>query len=419
MSAPTFPILPGQGWSVHKKPKFATIVASHGSGREVRQALFANPLWEFELTFEALASDSQSHPGLQSQSLQAIMGLFLQCQGQFGSFYYFDPTDFSVATQPFGTGDGVTTTFQLTRTLGGFVEDLLIIFAPTTPILFTTPPGNGGMAVYAPNNLYANAMNLSAGFAGGANVTKTFGQTDPNGGTYAAALIETATTGLHSAQQGGIPISAGIPVTFSVYLQADGSRYQQLILDNVAADGLSAVFDLSLGIVSHSSNNGAATGCTATISPAGGGYFRCAVSGIVDSTATSVRASICGTNGSTSANWYTSYLGSTSNGVFAALPQVEQTVSPGAPGTFNPTLATRYFGGPSISAAGVYLDPTGYAIANGAVTFTTAPPSGATLTWSGYFAFLCRFLDDSVDFEQFMQNLWGVKSLKFQNVRSA
>ena len=37
---PSFPSLAGQGWSVHKKPIFSTIVASHVSGREVRDALY-------------------------------------------------------------------------------------------------------------------------------------------------------------------------------------------------------------------------------------------------------------------------------------------------------------------------------------------------------------------------------------------
>ncbi len=83
---PTFPALPGQGWSVHKRPAFATIVASHVSGREVRDALFRNPIWQFELTFDGLASDSVSYPGLGAESLQSLMGLFLQCQGQFGTF---------------------------------------------------------------------------------------------------------------------------------------------------------------------------------------------------------------------------------------------------------------------------------------------------------------------------------------------
>ncbi len=90
---PSFPSLAGQGWSVHKKPIFSTIVASHISGREVRDALYQNPIWEFEVTFDGLGSDSITYPGVGAQSLQAIMGLYLQCLGQYGTFLYTDPTD--------------------------------------------------------------------------------------------------------------------------------------------------------------------------------------------------------------------------------------------------------------------------------------------------------------------------------------
>lgn len=50
------------------------------------------------------------------------MGLFLQCQGQFGTFLYTDPTDNSVTSQFFATGDASTTTFTFARALGGFLE---------------------------------------------------------------------------------------------------------------------------------------------------------------------------------------------------------------------------------------------------------------------------------------------------------
>ena len=119
---PSFPTLAGLGWSSHKKPTFATIVASHVSGREVRDALYQNPIWQFELTFDGLVSDSTSFPNLGAQSLQSLMGLFLQCQGQFGTFLYTDPTDDGVTGQTFATGDGATTTFTFARALGGFLE---------------------------------------------------------------------------------------------------------------------------------------------------------------------------------------------------------------------------------------------------------------------------------------------------------
>ena len=51
-----FPLLAGQDISFTKKPTFSTIVAPHVSGREVRDALYQNPIWEFEVSFNALNS---------------------------------------------------------------------------------------------------------------------------------------------------------------------------------------------------------------------------------------------------------------------------------------------------------------------------------------------------------------------------
>jgi hypothetical protein len=119
---PFFPALPGLGWSVHKKPTFSTVVAKHVSGREVRDPLYQYPLWQFELKFDALGSDTINYPGAGALSLQTLMGFFLQCQGQFGTFLYVDPTDNSVVNQNFAVGDGATTTFAMARGLGGFLE---------------------------------------------------------------------------------------------------------------------------------------------------------------------------------------------------------------------------------------------------------------------------------------------------------
>lgn len=164
MSAPlSFPNLAGQGWSVHKKPMFSTLVVSHVSGREVRDPLYQNPIWQFEVTFDGLASDSSSYPGAGAQSLQSLMGLYLQCQGQYGTFLYSDPTDNAVSNQIFATGDGATTTFTFARTLGGFLEPVGWVtnvsqvtlggvaqstgWSLSTPnsLVFSVPPANGAL----------------------------------------------------------------------------------------------------------------------------------------------------------------------------------------------------------------------------------------------------------------------------------
>jgi len=116
MSLPVFPALPGQTFA-RKAPVRATNIALHDSGREARTSIYGG-LYEFEVAFDGLAADDVSFPGLAAQSLQAIMGLYLQCLGGFGAFLYTDPNDNAVANQPIATGDGATTLFALTRSIG-------------------------------------------------------------------------------------------------------------------------------------------------------------------------------------------------------------------------------------------------------------------------------------------------------------
>ena len=165
---PNFPTLAGQGWSVHKKPIFSTLVAGHVSGREVRDALWQYPLWEFELSFDGLASDSASYPGLGAQSLQSLMGLFLQAQGQFGTFLYADPTDDSVSGQALGTGDGATTAFAFVRTLGGFTEPVGWVMS-VAHVSLNGAPQSSGWSLTAPNTL---AFSIAPG--AGVAVTASF-----------------------------------------------------------------------------------------------------------------------------------------------------------------------------------------------------------------------------------------------------
>ena len=149
---PSFPTLAGLGWSVHKKPVFSTLVASHVSGREVRDALYQNPIWQFELTFDALSSSPTSYPGAGANSLQALMGFFLQMQGQFGTFLYTDPTDSAATNATFATGDGATTTFTFCRFMGAFLEPVGWVTSVSNVFLNNVNQPSG-WSLSAPNSL--------------------------------------------------------------------------------------------------------------------------------------------------------------------------------------------------------------------------------------------------------------------------
>jgi hypothetical protein len=417
MSTPIFPVLSGQSFGVKKKPTMSTIVANHVSGREVRTALYQNPIWQFEMAFDGLdGSLNGQYPGLGAQSMQSLLGLFLQCGGQFGTFIYYDPTDFQALHQSFGAGNGTTTSFQLLRTLGGYSEEVVAPFTASAPTLFPLP----GATTYAPNNLLANSdLGSSAGLTL-YNMTTSGGQTDPFGGSLAVMIAETTANNSHFTFDVAT-VPPGVPLTFSIYLKAGGATKAQLYLQRAASpyESIYVDFDLATGA---STLQGAQLGGTgaivATMTPAGGGWYRSSVSGMPASNLASVNVGVAGVNNYPLATLQLSYPGATSNTIYAAFPQLETVSAPNAPGPYQPTLATPYYGGPSISVAGAYVDPTTYSITNGLVTFTSAPAPGAALQWSGYFGFLCRFDADALDFDQFMSNLWQVESLKFCSVRA-
>lgn|SRR5574340_65617 len=53
----------------------------------------------------------------------------------------------------------------------------------------------------------------------------------------------------------------------------------------------------------------------------------------------------------------------------------------------------------------------------GVVTFTSAPPSAATITWNGTWYYRCRFTNDTMEFNEFMQNLWENQKVEFVSVK--
>lgn len=120
MSNAVFPTLAGLTWDVGKKPFWHTLVHEATSGKELRVALMSYPLYQFTLSYDSskggfLRADANAE-------FQNIIGFFNARSGSFDSFLYNDPTDHAVTAQQFGTGDGATTVFQITRAYGGFTE---------------------------------------------------------------------------------------------------------------------------------------------------------------------------------------------------------------------------------------------------------------------------------------------------------
>lgn len=117
------PTVSGQRFLAAKSPTFPpTIVRRSVTGREVRASFGDIPFWQFKGSYESMR-DRTAY-----QELALFNAFFLSHAGQLGPWFYYDPFDNAVSNVQFGTGDGVTRTFQLNRIVG-----------PTTPNAFSEP----------------------------------------------------------------------------------------------------------------------------------------------------------------------------------------------------------------------------------------------------------------------------------------
>lgn len=118
MSTSVLSLPPGAAFPT-RSPVWDTNVQQSISGKETRYARETYPRYKWSLDINALRSS------VALAEFQAILGFFNARQGQFDSFLYKDADDNQVTSQNIGTGDGVTTAFQLVRIFGGFIEPVL------------------------------------------------------------------------------------------------------------------------------------------------------------------------------------------------------------------------------------------------------------------------------------------------------
>ena len=78
------------------------------------------------------------------------------------------------------------------------------------------------------------------------------------------------------------------------------------------------------------------------------------------------------------------------------------------------TISNVAVAGTSTSA---YTLSSTYGYANDTIVFNSAPANGAAVTVTFTFYFVCRFTSDAIDFVNFMNNRWSVKSLDFESVK--
>lgn len=120
MTIPTFPVLPLVAYPVQRTLLTSTAKEEAISGQTFRYAMRSRPKWQWQLSFEGLRENFGGVTG-EWTTLNAFL---LSILGPANPFYYLDQIDNSATAAQFGTGDSVTTTFQLGRTLGTFFEPL-------------------------------------------------------------------------------------------------------------------------------------------------------------------------------------------------------------------------------------------------------------------------------------------------------
>lgn len=120
MSNSVFPTLAGLGWGYIRSPLWSTKALTSASGREARTTFFSYPRYKYVLTYDLLRTGTIWN--VVYTEWQTLVGFFNLRGGSYDSFLFADPEDNSATTQQFGTGDGSTTAFQLTRTLGSYNE---------------------------------------------------------------------------------------------------------------------------------------------------------------------------------------------------------------------------------------------------------------------------------------------------------
>jgi uncharacterized protein (TIGR02217 family) len=160
---PVFPLLPGVTPDPEKAPSWSTKVLRASAGNERRTALWPYPIWNFTLKHEVI----RDRPSL--DEIHGVWELFNTVQGQFGAFLFLDQTDFLVTGQALGPGDGVTTQWQLMRSIRDWTEPVLAPFGVTVlvggaPVSFSlgaygvvtlgSPPASGAPVTWSGGFFY-------------------------------------------------------------------------------------------------------------------------------------------------------------------------------------------------------------------------------------------------------------------------
>ncbi|GHH09387.1 hypothetical protein GCM10008023_06010 [Sphingomonas glacialis] len=165
-----FPLLIGQSFLVSKRQIWSTAITTASNGRERRRSLWSYPKWSFKVSYEVLRDRPTQ------RDVDRLVTFFNIQAGRRLNFTFYDPGDNTVEAQQFGTGDGVTTQFQLIRSktfagepfdepvravvgepmilLNGAVVALSSTSINTGLVTFATPPATGATLTWSGQFLF-------------------------------------------------------------------------------------------------------------------------------------------------------------------------------------------------------------------------------------------------------------------------
>ncbi len=377
MSEQFIPITPGT-IRVSRTPLHRTTVQESANGKEARVTRYFAPRYRYDLRMSLRTTAAW----LEAQKVASFL-----CRrgGRYDSFLFRDPDDNAVTDHGFGVGNGTTMLFQLQRTLGGTVDDLL---------------GTWDSYTKARSNLCLRSQALAtspwgaSATGGAASVTLT--------NNYSIAPDGTLTATRYQANADAHNVGQTITVAESVsYVLSFWARY----ISGITPPKLS-IYDVThaANIVApevYASGNGAWTRVSrAFTTPAG-----CVSVGVYpmrDPGAGACEYWFWGAQLEL-ASLATRYIATTTTSA-TTYPAYWPAIADGFEPVFDPVWSgVTIYKDDVIQAPGTAWIPA----ANGSVSFVAAPASGSVLSWSGSYYRRCRFDEDETSFERVVSDLWS------------
>ena len=184
---PGIGVIRGLTWQITRTMQWESLVQRMSSGKEFRLQYWQYPLRKWELNYNYLKDNpSDLVSGNIDTDFVILQGFFNQMAGQFQTFLFDDvnagdtpgegPWD-SVSGQPIASGDGVTETFQLIITNGGFTEAIQAPYTVPQPTVYLNGVAQSYGSAYSVdgtgNIIFASPPGI------GVAITADFGYTWP------------------------------------------------------------------------------------------------------------------------------------------------------------------------------------------------------------------------------------------------